>query len=487
MCPLYPVHFILMYAFVLLPIWLICSSAQSISASKPEPSRTVQFYPERIDKLVEGTSQVVSWTIPKHWNASEMLAPVLLQPEVDNLQIADVSSVDTVYLNRASDKNFSFTVNAKFLGRTFVRVSPVGLKDDSFGDILEISVIRRDTVLDKIFLYSVVTLVSLAYINMGCSLDLKVVWDTIRRPVGPAVGISCQYLCMPLLAFGLSQLFLTSSPSLQLGLFVTGCSPGGGASNIWTVLLNGNLNLSITLTFVSTVLALALMPAWIFSLGRVIFNRAKLIIPYKNIIYMIVALLVPVSIGVAIRKKCPGLADGLVKLTRPFSLLLIVYIFTFGIYANVYVFYLITLDVILSSVCLIWFGFAFGYCVARFLGFSTEDIIAISIETGIQNTGVAILLLKLSLPQPDADMTFVIPIMAATAMPIPLTMVWCTMKVRQWVSVKSSTDLGVTGVTDTVPEDGKAYENGGSTHTKSSSNGSYVAIGTQDDSAAAGV
>ena len=46
-----------------------------------------------------------------------------------------------------------------------------------------------------------------------------------------------------------------TDPGLQLGLFLTGCSPGGGASNIWTYLFNGNINLSVTMTFVSALVA----------------------------------------------------------------------------------------------------------------------------------------------------------------------------------------------------------------------------------------
>ena len=51
----------------------------------------------------------------------------------------------------------------------------------------------------------------------------------------------------------------------RLGLFVLGCSPGGNGSNFWTLLLNGDINLSITMTFVSTVAALGMMPLWIFA------------------------------------------------------------------------------------------------------------------------------------------------------------------------------------------------------------------------------
>lgn len=53
----------------------------------------------------------------------------------------------------------------------------------------------------------------------------------------------------------------------RLGLFVLGCCPGGTGSNFWTLLLNGDINMSITMTFMSTVLALGFMPLWIFTMG----------------------------------------------------------------------------------------------------------------------------------------------------------------------------------------------------------------------------
>ena len=55
---------------------------------------------------------------------------------------------------------------------------------------------------------------------------------------------------------------------VRLGLFVLGCCPGGTGSNFWTLLLNGDINMSITMTFMSTVLALGFMPMWIFTLGK---------------------------------------------------------------------------------------------------------------------------------------------------------------------------------------------------------------------------
>merc|ERR1712158_91604 len=101
----------------------------------------------------------------------------------------------------------------------------------------------------------------------------------MRKPIGPLIGFACQYVSMPLIAFGLGFVFYDNA-AMRLGLFVTGCSPGGGASNIWTVMFGGNLDLSVTMTAVSTFSAFFMMPLWIFTLGSTIFNESDIVIPY---------------------------------------------------------------------------------------------------------------------------------------------------------------------------------------------------------------
>merc|ERR1712011_82418 len=116
-------------------------------------------------------------------------------------------------------------------------------------------------------------------------MDLKVVKDTLKKPIGPMIGFICQYIFMPLIAFGLGFIFpaaetfgqtLSSHAPMRLGLFVTGCSPGGGASNIWTVMFGGNLDLSVTMTAMSTFAAFFMLPLWLFTLGATIFDEADI-------------------------------------------------------------------------------------------------------------------------------------------------------------------------------------------------------------------
>lgn len=61
-----------------------------------------------------------------------------------------------------------------------------------------VTVIRTQRPVDKAFIYTVAILVSIAFINMGCTLDLGIVKETLKKPIGPAIGFCCQYIFMPL-------------------------------------------------------------------------------------------------------------------------------------------------------------------------------------------------------------------------------------------------------------------------------------------------
>ena len=86
------------------------------------------------------------------------------------------------------------------------------------------------------------------------------------------------------------------------------------------------------------------------------------------------------------------------------ALFLILFIIIFGVWANLYIFEMMTWQVLLSGMGLPWIGFSFGFVLAKLLKRPMEDIIAIAIETGIQNTGMSIFILWLTLDHPLGDM-----------------------------------------------------------------------------------
>lgn len=93
------------------------------------------------------------------------------------------------------------------------------------------------------------------------------------------------------------------------------------------------------------ILFAAMMPLWIFTLGKTIFDRGNLTVPYRQISTYAIALVVPLGIGLLIQRYCPRLARLLVRILKSFSSLLILFIVIFAILTNLYLFKLFTWEV----------------------------------------------------------------------------------------------------------------------------------------------
>ncbi|NNF70665.1 MAG: transporter, partial [Rhodobacteraceae bacterium] len=134
-------------------------------------------------------------------------------------------------------------------------------------------------------------------LGMGASLTPRDFYFALRRPQGLAIGVVSQYGFMPLIGF-LMAVFLGLPEPIALGLLIVSCMPGGTTSNIFTYFSKGNLALSVLMTVTSTVFGVILIP-----LVLLIYASAlDLEIPRENIIATLVILLVPVGIGMILRK-----------------------------------------------------------------------------------------------------------------------------------------------------------------------------------------
>lgn len=234
------------------------------------------------------------------------------------------------------------------------------------------------------------------------------------------------------LSFGLGMLLFPENPEMQLGMFFTGCSPAGGASNIWTVLLGGNLDLSIAMTSISNIASFGMMPMWLFTLGKIIFDRSEIEVPYSNLLTYVVALIVPLAIGLLIQRFLPRVTRILVRVLKPASTLLILFIVIFAIVTNLYLFKLFSWQIIVAGLFLPWLGYILAYLAAWLFRQPYPDRLAIALETGIQNTGISIFLLRFTLPQPQADLTTVVPVAVAIMTPVPLIFMYIYIKIKQW-------------------------------------------------------
>ncbi|ODM97448.1 Ileal sodium/bile acid cotransporter [Orchesella cincta] len=425
MCPLWPAHYILMYIMMLGPLWLM--SFQMVGAASQAMSKyDVTFEPDTVKQLLIGSVSTVDVKFKRTELSQEGdkdIVNVVYYARDKNIASISPELVSTSDIVEIQNGTFSSKVNitGNFIGYTEICAQGVDANNMTVQETcMDVSVIRVARPIDKAFTYSVAALVAIIYINMGAALDTTTIKATLKRPIGPIIGFFSQFVIMPLLSFGIAKA-LIPLPALQLGLFITGCSPGGGASNIWTLTLGGNLDLSITMTTISTFSAFVMMPLWILTLGSTIFSQANLKIPYSKIGTFAIALVVPLAVGIIIQRTLPKVAKFLVRILKPFAVFLIIFIVVFAIYTNVYLFKLFTWQILVSGMLLPWLGYILGGGTAFLLRQNWRDVLAIGIETGVQNTGLAIFALRFSLPQPDSDLTTVMPVAVAIMTPaLPL-------------------------------------------------------------------
>ncbi|KAI4460516.1 sodium-bile acid cotransporter [Holotrichia oblita] len=323
----------------------------------------------------------VDETIGVHCNVTGTQHGNIYFMQIQSEDIGILNADDQVLLITNSYDDFStsrFNMTGNFLGKTAITMKIKTISEVKYEETMPVTVIRRKRAIDHIFTASVATLVALIYINFGCALNWNEVRAGVRRPIGPVIGFISQFLFMPLLSFGLGKILFPNNTDMQLGMFFAGVAPAGGASNMWTVILGGNLSLSITMTTISNIAAFAMMPLWLFTLGKQIFDKSDIPVPYMQITTYALALLIVVS----------GLG-------------------------------------------LPWLGYVLAWIFAKICRQNSKDSLTIAIEAGIQNTGISIFLLRVVLPQPEADLTTVAPVAVATMTPIPLFLLYICQKIRE--------------------------------------------------------
>lgn len=181
------------------------------------------------------------------------------------------------------------------------------------------------------------------------------------------------------------------------------------------------------------------MPLMLFIFGRFFIDIHSLRIPYLLIVGQLCYIAVPVMLGMVVKWRLPRVDHLLVRLLRPLSFLFIAIIIGFGVYTNLAIYRLIaTYPVIVpTATALPWIGFFLAGFLAFICRRSRAEILTISIETGIQNSGIAILVLIYSMPQPEGDIGAVMPIVVAIFTPLPLA----AMLIGQIIKAKRSNCL----------------------------------------------
>lgn len=220
--------------------------------------------------------------------------------------------------------------------------------------------------------------------GMGLTLNLKDFKIVFSRPKDVIIGCLAQFTVMPLLAWGLARAFQLDE-ALALGVVLVGCCPGGTASNVITYLAKGDLALSVGMTGVSTLLAPLLTPllTWALAGKSVNVDVAGMLL---SILWVVI---VPIVVGLIVKGFWPKFTEQATTYLPAVSSLTIALIVAIIIGANAHKLMtgglVIIIVVMLHNLC----GLSFGYLIGRLLGLAETKKRAISIEVGMQNSGLA--------------------------------------------------------------------------------------------------
>ena len=220
--------------------------------------------------------------------------------------------------------------------------------------------------------------------GMGTTLTTEDFILVFKRPTDVLIGAAAQYIIMPGLAFLLCRAF-DLSPALTAGVVLVGTCPGGTASNVITFMAKGDVALSVAMTSVSTVLAPVLTPFITYQLigQQISFDPVGM---FWSIIQIVI---IPICIGLAFKSFFPKFAEESTSYTPAISAIAISLIIA-GVIAVSRDNILKTPGTIILVVMLHnLLGYTLGFTVARIVGLSWKKAIALSIEVGMQNSGLA--------------------------------------------------------------------------------------------------
>lgn len=234
--------------------------------------------------------------------------------------------------------------------------------------------------------------VALGIIMLGLGLSLTIA-DFKRILVYPRavfVGLACQMLVLPLVAFGIAKV-LEVPPELAVGLMLLAASPGGATANLFSHLAHGDVALNITLTATNSILSLLTLPL-IVNLSLIAFLGEGKALPlqFGEVMKVVGVVMLPVGLGMLVRSKRQDLAARLDKPVRILSALFLFLIIGATVAkerSNIVTFFQ---QVGVAALAFNLASMALGYAIPRLARVPPKQAIAIGMEVGIHNGTLAI-------------------------------------------------------------------------------------------------
>ncbi|MFC2128331.1 bile acid:sodium symporter family protein [Bacteroidota bacterium] len=241
--------------------------------------------------------------------------------------------------------------------------------------------------------------ITLAFVMFGIALNLKPgdFKRIIQNPKSPLSGIISQFILLPALTL-LLILILNPTPAVAFGMILVAACPGGNISNFMSSLAKVNIALSISLTAFATISAIVLTPLNFAFWGGLYIKSSPLLVPitidaFEMLKTILILLGIPIIAGIIFASKFPIITKKILKPFKIFSIcaFLLFIVFAFSANFDYFIKYIPLIFIIVLLHNLLALGTGYGF--SSLMKLPAIDRRTISIETGIQNSGLALILI----------------------------------------------------------------------------------------------
>ncbi|XP_032763943.1 sodium/bile acid cotransporter [Rattus rattus] len=265
---------------------------------------------------------------------------------------------------------------------------------------------------DKALSIILVLMLLLIMLSLGCTMEFSKIKAHLWKPKGVIVALVAQFGIMPLAAFLLGKIFHLSNIE-ALAILICGCSPGGNLSNLFTLAMKGDMNLSIVMTTCSSFSALGMMPLLLYVYSKGIYDGdLKDKVPYKGIMISLVIVLIPCTIGIVLKSKRPHYVPYILKGGMIITFLLSVAVTALSV-INVgnSIIFVMTPHLLATSSLMPFSGFLMGYILSALFRLNPSCRRTISMETGFQNIQLCSTILNVTFPPEVIGPLFFFPLL----------------------------------------------------------------------------
>ncbi|XP_049917982.1 sodium/bile acid cotransporter-like isoform X2 [Epinephelus moara] len=235
-----------------------------------------------------------------------------------------------------------------------------------------------------------IVILFITMISLGCTMEISKIKVHLLKPKGVAIALLAQFGLMPLTAFSLAKM-LQMEPLKAVTVLICGCCPGGNLSNIFSLALKGDMNLSQG------------------------FPGLENAVPYTGIIFALAFALVPCGIGIAINHYKPKYSSIIIKAGLGILMVSCLVGFTlFGIVVKDVLWMVLTPDFLVVAALMPLIGFTLGYVMSVVCRLSPKCSRTVSMETGCQNIQLCFTILKVAFPPEIIGPMFFFPMLYYT-------------------------------------------------------------------------